>query len=296
MSGIPPYGLISAGRAVPVCDVRQRPGNRHRFGGLRPPNGTSTTSASSRLPGPPGPPVLLRTRPRPAPVNKGCSPSGDSLVIDGNASSDYKKCIAPRRSAAAHRNKRWPTGHGHDGRAAEAKGNKGGRRPAAPADKTDDVHTACLEGGSIAALAREHGVSRGAPRTAVADLMPDHTVTEHKDDPGPELPVTLDDGRGHGTPAVPAQRARPAAGTRTGSTRSHRPDHDRPQCRLLGCTDLPRGTSAAASGVLRTPCAPGHGSSPREREEARPRLEAESDQAGSTKMSSARSPSKPAGL
>jgi DNA invertase Pin-like site-specific DNA recombinase len=75
--------------------------------------------------------------------------------------------------------------------AAEAKGNKGGRRPAVPADKTDTVRTAYLEGWSIAALARDYGVSRGAIRTAVADLLPDHTATE-EDAPAPELPVTLD--------------------------------------------------------------------------------------------------------
>ncbi|MFJ2102844.1 recombinase family protein [Streptomyces anulatus] len=80
----------------------------------------------------------------------------------------------------------------YDGlRAAETKGSKGGRRPAVPADKTDDVRTAYLEGRSIAALARDHGVSRGAIRTAVADLLPDHTVIE-EDVPAPELPVTLD--------------------------------------------------------------------------------------------------------
>ncbi|WP_128984643.1 recombinase family protein [Streptomyces roseicoloratus] len=79
----------------------------------------------------------------------------------------------------------------YDGlRAAEAKGSKGGRRPAVAADKTDDVRTAYLEGRSIAALARDHRVSRGAIRTAVADLLPDHTSTE--DAPAPELPVTLD--------------------------------------------------------------------------------------------------------
>ncbi|MFI6731010.1 hypothetical protein NRF20_05880 [Streptomyces sp. R-74717] len=61
----------------------------------------------------------------------------------------------------------------YDGlRAAEAKGSKGGRRPAVAA-ATDNVRTAYLEGRSIAALARDHGVSRGAIRTAVADLMPD---------------------------------------------------------------------------------------------------------------------------
>jgi DNA invertase Pin-like site-specific DNA recombinase len=80
----------------------------------------------------------------------------------------------------------------YDGlRAAEAKGNKGGRRPAIPADKTDSVRTAYLDGQSIASLAREHDVSRGAIRTVVADLLPEHTPV----DPGaptPELPVVLD--------------------------------------------------------------------------------------------------------
>ncbi|GAA2403886.1 hypothetical protein GCM10010420_34080 [Streptomyces glaucosporus] len=80
----------------------------------------------------------------------------------------------------------------YDGlRAAEAKGSKGGRRPAVAADKTAGVRAAYLEGRFIAALAREHGVSRGAIRTAVADLMPDHTATE-EEAPAPELPVTLD--------------------------------------------------------------------------------------------------------
>ncbi len=81
----------------------------------------------------------------------------------------------------------------YDGlRAAEAKGNKGGRRPAVPADKTDAVRTAYLEGRSIAALARDHGVSRGAIRTAVADLLPEHTAEGQEDVPTPELLVTLD--------------------------------------------------------------------------------------------------------
>ncbi|MFJ7069716.1 resolvase [Streptomyces sp. NPDC101115] len=53
------------------------------------------------------------------------------------------------------------------------------------------MRTAYLEGRSIAALAREHGVSRGAIRTAAADLLPDHTAIE-EDAPAPELPVTLD--------------------------------------------------------------------------------------------------------
>ncbi|EST36743.1 hypothetical protein [Streptomyces roseochromogenus] len=77
----------------------------------------------------------------------------------------------------------------YDGlRAAEAKGSKGGRRSAVPPDKTDTVRTAYLQGRSIAALARDHGVSR----TAVADLMPDHTTAGREDAPAPELPVTLD--------------------------------------------------------------------------------------------------------
>ncbi|MEU1601302.1 hypothetical protein ABZ468_53745 [Streptomyces sp. NPDC005708] len=81
----------------------------------------------------------------------------------------------------------------YDGlRAAEAKGNKGGRRPAVPADKTDAVRTEYLERRSIAALAREHDVSHGAIRTAVADLMPDHTAIEQEDVPAPEQLVTLD--------------------------------------------------------------------------------------------------------
>ncbi|QCX74645.1 Putative DNA-invertase [Streptomyces sp. YIM 121038] len=76
-------------------------------------------------------------------------------------------------------------------RAAAAKGNKGGRRPAVPAAKVDDMRTAYLESRSIAALAREHGVSRGAVRTAVADLLPEH-VAANKSAPAPEAPVTLD--------------------------------------------------------------------------------------------------------
>ncbi|MEU5714513.1 recombinase family protein [Streptomyces sp. NPDC020403] len=80
----------------------------------------------------------------------------------------------------------------YDGlRAAETKGSKGGRRPAVAAAQTADVRTAYLKGHSIAALARDHGVSRGAIRTAVADLMPDHTAIE-EDALAPELPVTLD--------------------------------------------------------------------------------------------------------
>lgn len=59
------------------------------------------------------------------------------------------------------------------------------------AAQTADVRTAYLEGRSIAALARDHGVSRGAIRTAVADLLPEHTASDPSV-PAPELPVTLD--------------------------------------------------------------------------------------------------------
>ncbi|MFD0396885.1 recombinase family protein [Kitasatospora sp. NPDC127121] len=80
----------------------------------------------------------------------------------------------------------------YDGlRAAEAKGNKGGRRPAVTAGKTDEVRAAYLEGRSIAALAREHHVSRGAIRTAVADLLPEYAA-DAPGAPAPELPVVLD--------------------------------------------------------------------------------------------------------
>ncbi|MFG2601428.1 recombinase family protein [Streptomyces sp. NPDC048462] len=76
-------------------------------------------------------------------------------------------------------------------RAAEAKGNKGGRRPVVTAATAVAVRAAYLEGRSIAALARDHHVSRGAIRTAVADLMPDHTP-DAAPAPAPEVPVTLD--------------------------------------------------------------------------------------------------------
>ncbi|MER5430566.1 resolvase [Streptomyces sp. NPDC002588] len=48
-----------------------------------------------------------------------------------------------------------------------------------------------LEGRSIAVLARDHGVSRGAIRTAVADLLPEYTAAD-PGTPAPGLPVVLD--------------------------------------------------------------------------------------------------------
>ncbi|RCG16073.1 resolvase [Streptomyces reniochalinae] len=53
------------------------------------------------------------------------------------------------------------------------------------------MRAAYLEGQSIAALARDHGVSRGAIGTAVADLLPEH-VTADDPVPVPEVPLTLD--------------------------------------------------------------------------------------------------------
>ncbi|MGW3745927.1 resolvase [Streptomyces sp. NPDC005146] len=80
----------------------------------------------------------------------------------------------------------------YDGlRAAEAKGNKGGRRPTVTAATAAAVRAGYLGGRSIAGLARDHHVSRGAIRTAVADLMPDHTE-DRQDAPAPETAVTLD--------------------------------------------------------------------------------------------------------
>ncbi|MFJ4536694.1 recombinase family protein [Streptomyces tibetensis] len=60
--------------------------------------------------------------------------------------------------------------------AAKAKGSKGERRPAVLAAKTADVCASYLEGRTIAAFAGDHGVSRRAIRTAVADLLPDHAA------------------------------------------------------------------------------------------------------------------------
>jgi transposase-like protein len=53
------------------------------------------------------------------------------------------------------------------------------------------VRAAYLDGQTTAALAREHGVSRGAVRTAVADLMPEHVAAD-EGTTAPELPVSLD--------------------------------------------------------------------------------------------------------
>jgi DNA invertase Pin-like site-specific DNA recombinase len=61
--------------------------------------------------------------------------------------------------------------------AAEAEGRNRGRRPALAGDRLEDVRSAFRDqGASIAGLAREHGVSRVAVRTALADLLPDPKI------------------------------------------------------------------------------------------------------------------------
>jgi hypothetical protein len=74
--------------------------------------------------------------------------------------------------------------------AVEVKGSKGGRRPVVPADKTADVRAAYLEGRSIAALARDHGVSRGASVPLSPTSCPTRIAIEEA--PAPALPVALD--------------------------------------------------------------------------------------------------------
>ncbi|MFJ2032938.1 recombinase family protein [Streptosporangium sp. NPDC087985] len=58
--------------------------------------------------------------------------------------------------------------------AAEAEGRYRGRPPALDGDQREEARTAFQEdGASIAALARAHGVSRAAVRTALTGLLPD---------------------------------------------------------------------------------------------------------------------------
>jgi DNA invertase Pin-like site-specific DNA recombinase len=65
--------------------------------------------------------------------------------------------------------------------AAWAAGSTSGRRPRhTQLGVTDQIRHAYRDGASIASLAREHGVSRGAIRTALADLLPNQ----------PERPAT----------------------------------------------------------------------------------------------------------
>jgi DNA invertase Pin-like site-specific DNA recombinase len=68
----------------------------------------------------------------------------------------------------------------YDGlRAAEAKGNKGGRRPALAGETIADVRTAYLEGQSIAALARAHGRRRSPARARRPRSCPGPGAARH---------------------------------------------------------------------------------------------------------------------
>jgi DNA invertase Pin-like site-specific DNA recombinase len=61
--------------------------------------------------------------------------------------------------------------------AAEAEGRYRGRPPALAGAQREQVRSAFADQGtSIAALARAHGVSRAAIRTALGDLLPDQSV------------------------------------------------------------------------------------------------------------------------
>ncbi|WP_324784552.1 hypothetical protein [Streptomyces sp. H51] len=83
-------------------------------------------------------------------------------------------------------------GQSHDGlRAAEAEA--AGAAAACRRGREDRRRAHGVPGGwTIAAPVREHGVGRGAIRTAVADLMPAHTTVGHGHAPAPEPPVALD--------------------------------------------------------------------------------------------------------
>ncbi|MFI9561634.1 hypothetical protein [Nonomuraea endophytica] len=68
--------------------------------------------------------------------------------------------------------------------AAEAEGRYRGRPPALAGKRVEEVRsTYTQQGTSIAALARVHGVSRAAIRTALSDLLPDQGTPATLDPP-----------------------------------------------------------------------------------------------------------------
>ncbi|MFG2135074.1 recombinase family protein [Streptomyces sp. NPDC048751] len=142
------------------------------------------------------------------------------------------KFMVQTRAAAGELQRDFQRELTYDGlQAAEAKGNRGGRRPAVTAGETDAMRTAYLEGRSIAALARDHDVSRGAIRTAVADLLPEHGRRPGRLSPGAAgRPRHAGQGRrltSHGRPgARRARRTRPG-GDRTTRPRLHPARHRR---------------------------------------------------------------------
>lgn len=150
----------------------------------------------------------------------------------------------------------------YDGlRAAEAKGNKGGRRPVVPATKTESVRTAYLEGRSIAAIARDTVADRGVPAPElpivldmpgkVADFLR-AAVLEPAERAVLDQGVTVRRGQGYTLriTAVPAIHRRllelcqPLNGTRGGPSPAQRPPRvreprQRPRDRSVGTTRSP---------------------------------------------------------
>ncbi|MGK3107321.1 recombinase family protein [Streptomyces sp. WAC05858] len=145
----------------------------------------------------------------------------------------------------------------YDGlRAAETKGSEGGRRPAVPADKTDDVRAAYVPApelpvtldmpGKVADFLRtaelgpaERAVlDQGVPRTARPGPRPARQHHPGRPPPTPRpLPAPR---RPPGTSAVPARR-KAAAHTRTASAPSEpRPGQDH-RLSADGCSVVPRG-------------------------------------------------------
>jgi hypothetical protein len=117
-----------------------------------------------------------------------------------------------------------------------------GRRPQiAKVGVVDDVRRAYRTGSSIAALARAHRVSRGAIRTAVADLLPGRPGAT-----GGQHGQRRRDRAGDGASGDPRQdRPSPARPQRPGRDRTTRPAARTYGCaegRATACTSLPRRT------------------------------------------------------
>jgi hypothetical protein len=117
-----------------------------------------------------------------------------------------------------------------------------GRRPQiAKVGVVDDVRRAYRTGSSIAALARAHRLSRGAIRTAVADLLPGRPGAT-----GGQHGQRRRGRAGDGASGDPRQdRPSPARPQRPGRGRTARPAARTYGCaegRATACTSLPRRT------------------------------------------------------
>ncbi|MCZ0983600.1 recombinase family protein [Streptomyces diastatochromogenes] len=150
----------------------------------------------------------------------------------------------------------------YDGlRTAEAKGAKGGRRPAVEATKTADVRTAYLEGRSIAALARDHGVSRGAIRTASPTSCPT-TPPARRPRPPRSCRSPRHARQGRRPPPHHRAGARRARRARPGDDRTARPGlHPARQRRPRRAPPAPRPLPAARRRPG-PPCSPGPAQGP----------------------------------